>query len=126
MGPWPPLVWMTNNEQCLNKKPSKWRYQVKTMHAANRVSIDYAARLGVPLLDWTQLANHSSKGALNGSEVCRATMDGVHVHHWVDRLRASLLLGYLCDESGTFRPPCVRTPDKEWARRCRTRRTPEW
>ena len=44
----------------------------------------------------------------------------MHVQPWVDRLRTTILLSYLCDADGTYRHPCVR-PDAEWAGLCSRR-----
>ena len=118
-----PLVWMTTNEQCVGVKPRKWRFQVKTMHAANSASVAAAKTAGLPLLDWTRM--------LNNSEACaNKTIDGVHVQPWVDRLRTTILLGYLCADGdhrggknggvGGFHSPCVR-PNREWVALCARR-----
>ena len=104
--PYAPLVWMTANEQCAEKKPSKWRYQAKTMAAANRASVEAGLRFGVPVLDWSATTPHNHS-AESRSDACRLSGDGVHVLHWVDHIRASILLTYLCDGEGRWRQPCV-------------------
>ena len=125
--PFPPLVWLTANEQCAKRKAAKWRYQAAVMAAANRASLDAAARYGVPILDWNRMlqspaatgaAAAAAPGATStdASDVCRLTLDGVHVPHWLDHTRASILLTYLCDEDGRWRMPCVR-PERI-ARQC--------
>jgi len=93
-----PLIWMTANEQCKAKKPRKWRYQVELIRAANLASASAGSDVGVPVLDWWPLyANETHR--------CQLTTDGVHSRQWVDHLKASILLSYLCDADGRFRAP---------------------
>ena len=94
----PPLIWMTANEQCKAKKPRKWRYQVELIRAANLASASAGSDVGVPVLDWWPLyANETHR--------CQLTTDGVHSRQWVDHLKASILLSYLCDAHGRFAAP---------------------
>jgi len=86
----PALVWMTTNEQCVPLKPAKWRYQGKIMAAANAASVAAAAHYSVPLVDFNgMMGGVRDGGMLNSSSVlCKHSLDGVHVLHWVDGVRA--------------------------------------
>lgn len=92
---WPAVAWMTSNSQCAQKK-RRYREQSAQVWAANQATQRAAAALDVPLLDWTPTF-------FNHTEECAATGDGVHVLHWVDHVRAQLLLSYICDESNLYR-----------------------
>ena len=110
----PPLVWMTANEQCKEKKPRKWRYQAEIVRSINRASVAAAAAAGTPLLDYSRLWR-------NETERCKATTDGVHSRQWVEHLKAAILLSYLCTEQGHFRglgAESVSAPFNRTAARC--------
>lgn len=102
-----PLMWVVPNEQCKEKKPRKWQYQAAVMHAAANATRMASESAGVPILDWSRMV--SGQAPMHGlaSDTCRQTLDGVHVHHWVDHLRASILLSYLCGVDGQFHPPRI-------------------
>lgn len=92
---WSQVVWTTMNSQCAEKKTS-YKWQATLARAANDATRDAAKALGVPLLDWASMF-HSSE------DVCDASGDGIHVQHWVDHVRAQLLLSYLCTDENAYR-----------------------
>ena len=93
---WPSLVWMTANEQCVEKKPRKWRYQATLMHSANVGVAEASAAAGTPLLDLASIARPHEMA-------CNLSLDGVHQHQHTEHVRAALLLSYLCDDDGQWR-----------------------
>ena len=107
--PYPPLVWMTANEQCEAAKPAKFRYQVPLIHAVSRAALSAGERYGLPVLEWNTMMTQSRRSINHNvtSDVCRLTLDGVHVPHTVDHLRAAILLHYTCGSDGRWRTPCV-------------------
>jgi hypothetical protein len=68
---------------------------VEAANAASRAALE---QMGLPMLDWAGLSPDEESA-------CSTTFDGVHVHEWVDNLRAEMLFAMLCDDDFNFRVP---------------------
>lgn len=90
-----PVVWTSLNTECWDLKERIYQYQVPMVHDANYYVPRALKVKGVPYFD--------ADKAIRAPGGCVLSTDGVHPKHWVDVVRANILLNHLCDDDNNWR-----------------------
>ena len=90
-----PVVWATGGAYVSDRIPDEFRDNMKnTIHfQLNVESVDYLRSQGIPFVD----TYHLTSGCLWSN----CTIDGSHKSRFVERMKAQILMNYLCKPAGT-------------------------